>query len=141
MKKFINDFKEFALKGNVMDMAIGVIIGAAFKDIVTALTSSFINPLIQALTGGEGVNVGGQFTINGAVFTYGAFITAVINFLIMAFILFCLLRAVSKMMTIGKKQEEAAPTEKDCPYCFTKISIKATKCPHCTSVLEIKEDK
>jgi len=139
MKKFLNEFKEFALKGNVMDMAIGVIIGAAFKDIVTALTSSFINPLIQAITGGDGVEVGGQFVINGAAFTYGAFITAVINFLIMAFILFCLIKAVNKMMTIGKKKEEAAPTEKDCPYCFTKISIKATRCPHCTSVIEEKK--
>lgn len=138
MKKFIEEFKNFALKGNVMDMAIGVIIGAAFKDIVTALTSSFINPLIQAVTGGKGVEVGGQFVINGAAFTYGAFITAVVNFLIMAFILFCMLKAVNRMMNIGKKKEEAAPTEKDCPYCFTKISIKATRCPHCTSVIEEK---
>lgn len=136
MKKFLDEFKEFALKGNVMDMAVGVIIGAAFKDIVTALTSSFINPLIQAITGGNGVNVGGQFTINGAVFTYGAFITAVINFIIMAFILFVMIKAVNKMMSIGKKKEEAAPTQKDCPYCMSKISIKATRCPHCTSVLE-----
>ncbi|MGN0316593.1 MAG: large conductance mechanosensitive channel protein MscL [Lachnospira sp.] len=138
MKKFLSEFKEFALKGNVMDMAVGVIIGAAFKDIVTALTSSFINPLIQAVTGGNGVNVGGQFTINGAVFTYGAFITAVINFIIMAFILFVMIKTVNKMMSIGKKKEEAAPTQKDCPYCMSKISIKATRCPHCTSILEEK---
>ena len=138
MKKFLSEFKEFALKGNVMDMAIGVIIGAAFKDIVTALTSSFINPLIQAITGGENVEIGGQFVINGAAFTYGEFLTAVVNFLIMAFILFCLIKAVNKMMTIGKKKEEKEETEKDCPYCFTKISIKATRCPHCTSVIEDK---
>ena len=108
-KSFLTEFKEFALKGNVMDMAVGVIIGAAFGNIVTALTDSFINPLIQAITGksGEGgVQVGGSFTVNGAVFNYGAFISAVINFLIIALILFCLIKAVNKAMSIGKKEEE-----------------------------------
>ncbi len=112
MKKFLEEFKEFALKGNVMDMAIGVIIGAAFGNIVTALTDSFITPLIAAITGGsseDGVAIGGQFVINGVAFTYGAFISAVINFLIIALILFCLLKAVNKMMTIGKKKEEEEP--------------------------------
>ncbi|HBI85370.1 MAG TPA: large conductance mechanosensitive channel protein MscL [Ruminococcus sp.] len=108
-KSFLTEFKEFALKGNVMDMAVGVIIGAAFGNIVTALTDSFINPLIQAITGKsgeEGVQVGGSFTVNGAVFNYGAFISAVINFLIIALILFCLIKAVNKAMSIGKKEEE-----------------------------------
>lgn len=108
-KGFLQEFKEFALKGNVMDMAVGVIIGAAFGNIVTALTDSFINPLIQAITGKsgeEGVQVGGSFTINGAVFNYGAFISAVINFLIIALILFCLIKAVNKAMSLGKKEEE-----------------------------------
>ena len=112
MKKFLEEFKEFALKGNVMDMAIGVIIGAAFGNIVTALTDSFITPLIAAITGGsseDGVAIGGQFVINGVAFTYGAFISAIINFLIIALILFCLLKAVNKMMTIGKKKEEEEP--------------------------------
>ncbi|MBO6141695.1 MAG: large conductance mechanosensitive channel protein MscL [Ruminococcus sp.] len=117
MKKFIEEFKAFALKGNVMDMAIGVIIGAAFGSIVTALTDSFINPLIAVITGGakkdeNGVMqvVGGTFTVRGVEFSYGAFISAVINFLIIALILFCLIKAVNKAMTIGKKkaEEEAA---------------------------------
>ncbi len=114
MKKFLEEFKEFALKGNVMDMAIGVIIGAAFGNIVTALTDSFITPLIAAITGGsgeDGVAVGGQFVINGVAFTYGAFISAIINFLIIALILFCLLKAVNKMMSIGKKKEEEPEAE------------------------------
>ena len=117
MKKFIEEFKAFALKGNVMDMAIGVIIGAAFGSIVTALTDSFINPLIAVITGGaekdeNGVMqvVGGTFTVRGLEFSYGAFISAVINFLIIALILFCLIKAVNKAMAIGRKkaEEEAA---------------------------------
>lgn len=118
MKKFLEEFKAFALKGNVMDMAIGVIIGAAFGNIVTALTDNFINPLIAVLTGGvqkdeNGVMqvVGGSFTVRGVEFSYGAFISAVINFLIIALILFCLLKAVNKAMAVGKKKEEEKPAE------------------------------
>lgn len=118
MKKFLEEFKAFALKGNVMDMAIGVIIGAAFGSIVTALTDSFINPLIAVITGGaekdeNGVMqvVGGTFTVRGVEFSYGAFISAVINFLIIALILFCLIKAVNKAMAIGKKKEEEKPAE------------------------------
>lgn len=111
-KSFLTEFKEFALKGNVMDMAVGVIIGAAFGNIVTSLTDSFINPLIQAITGNsgeDGVQIGGTFTVNGAVFNYGGFISAIINFLIIAMILFCLIKAVNKAMELGKKKEEEAP--------------------------------
>lgn len=111
MKKFLEEFKAFALKGNVMDLAVGVIIGAAFQNIVTALTENFINPLIALCTGGageDGVVIGGTFTINGVVFNYGAFISAIINFLIMAFILFLLIKGVNKLMTIGKKKEATA---------------------------------
>lgn len=118
MKKFLQEFKEFALKGNVMDMAIGVIIGAAFGSIVSALTDNFINPLIAVITGGaekdeNGVMqlVGGKFTIAGVNFNYGAFISAVLNFLIIAIILFCLIKAVNKAMAIGKKKEEEKPAE------------------------------
>lgn len=119
-KKFIEEFKAFALKGNVMDMAIGVIVGAAFGNIVTALTDNFINPLIAVCTGGakkdeNGVMqvVGGSFKIRGVEFSYGAFISAIINFLIIALILFLLLKAVNKAMNLGKKKEEekAAPPE------------------------------
>ena len=117
MKKFLKEFKEFALKGNVMDMAIGVII-AAFGSIVSALTDNFITPLIAAITGGaekdeNGVMqlVGGKFTVAGVDFNYGAFISAVLNFLIIAIILFCLLKAVNKAMSVGKKKEEEKPAE------------------------------
>ena len=118
MKKFLQEFKEFALKGNVMDMAIGVIIGAAFGSIVSALTDNFINPLIALITGGaekdeNGVMqlVGGKFTVNGVDFNYGAFLSAVLNFLIIALILFCLIKAVNKAMAVGKKKEEEKPAE------------------------------
>lgn len=137
MKKFIKEFKAFALKGNVMDLAVGVIIGAAFQNIVSALTSDFITPLIAAVTGktdeSGGVVVGGSFTINGAVFNYGDFISAIINFVIMALILFVMIKGINKVMEIGKKQEVAAPTTKKCPFCYSEIHIDATRCPHCTS--------
>ncbi len=140
IKNFMAEFKEFALKGNVMDMAIGVIIGAAFGDIVTSLTDNFINPLIACITGGtgeDGVQVGGNFKIHGVAFNYGAFISAVINFIILALILFVLLKAVNKAMTIGKKEEPAAPTTKTCPFCLMDdVKIDATRCPHCTSQFE-----
>ena len=113
MKKFFEEFKTFAIKGNAMSMAVGVIIGAAFQSIVTALTDSFINPLIQLITGGseEGIVIGGQFEINGVVFNYGAFLTAVVNFLIMALVLFLLVKGMNKLMELGKKKEEEKPAE------------------------------
>ncbi len=116
MKKFFEEFKAFALKGNVMSMAVGVIIGGAFQSIVTALTNSFINPLIALIMGGvqrdengNPIYIGGKFTINGIDFTYGSFLSAVINFLIMALILFLMVRAMNKLMEIGKKKEEEKP--------------------------------
>lgn len=147
-KKFMTEFKEFALKGNVMDMAIGVIIGAAFGNIVSSLTDSFINPLIGVITGGakkdeNGVMqvVGGKFTISGVDFNYGAFISAVINFLVIALVLFLMLKAVNTAVTKAsslakKKEEEAAPTTKPCPYCKTDINIEAVRCPNCTTILD-----
>ena len=113
MKKFFEEFKTFAIKGNAMSMAVGVIIGAAFQSIVTALTDSFINPLIQLITGGseEGIVIGGQFEVNGVVFNYGAFLTAVVNFLIMALVLFLLVKGMNKLMELGKKKEEEKPAE------------------------------
>jgi large conductance mechanosensitive channel len=105
-KGFMGEFKEFILRGNVMDMAIGVIIGGAFSSIVTALTDDFINPLINGIGGAK---VGGTFKIyGGQVIKYGDFISAIINFVIMAFVLFMLLRFVNKVMSVGKKKEEAA---------------------------------
>ena len=148
MKKFMEEFKKFALRGNVMDLAIGVIIGAAFQNIVTALTNSFINPLIALVTGGvktdpetgAPIYVGGQFTILGVSFDYGSFLSAIINFLIMALMLFLLMKGVNKLMTLGKKKEEEAPkTTKICPFCKSEIAKDATKCPHCTSEVPVEE--
>ena len=132
MKKFIEEFKSFALRGNVMDMAIGVLIGAAFSGIVTALTENFINPLLQVILGSA------TYTLTDVSTFAGNFLTAVVNFLITALVLFCLLKAVNKMLTLGHKKEEApaAPTTKKCPYCMSEIDIAATRCPHCTSELE-----
>lgn len=117
-KGLIQEFKDFIAKGNVMDLAVGVIIGAAFQNIVTALTDSFINPLIALITGGcekdENGNlvlVGGQFTVNGVTFDYGSFISAILNFLIMAIILFAMVKAVNKAMSIGKKAEKEPDPE------------------------------
>lgn len=106
---FFAEFKEFIMRGNVMDMAIGVIIGGAFQGIVTALTEDFINPLINGIGGAE---VGGTFKIyGGQVIKYGDFITSIINFLIMALVLFILLKVVNKIMTVGKKKEEEKEEE------------------------------
>ena len=139
IKKFLNEFKDFALKGNVMDLAVGVIIGAAFKDIVTSLTENFINPVLNFLTGAPGW----RFYTWPEIAAFGsAFLTAVINFIIMAFILFCLVKLVNSLTHIKfKKQEEKpaetpVPTTKVCPYCLSEIAIGASRCPHCTSELD-----
>ena len=132
MKKFIEEFKAFALRGNVMDMAIGVIIGGAFTSIVTSLTDNLINPIL-GLFGGTDLS-GFVLNIGGVELRYGAFITSIINFLIMAFVLFCLLKAVNKLTALGKKPEAPAePTTKICPFCCSEIPIKAVKCEHCGS--------
>lgn len=127
MKKFLEEFKAFALKGNVMDMAVGVIIGGAFSGIVTSLTDNFINPILQFITAGARYSLHdiGSFASN--------FLSSVVNFIIMAFILFCILKAINKAMDIGKKKEEEAPTTKTCPFCKSEIPIDAVKCAHCTS--------
>ena len=129
--KFMEEFKKFALRGNVMDMAVGVIIGGAFSGIVTSLTDNFINPILNELTGAA------SYTWQDVGGFASAFLSAVVNFIIMAFILFCLMRGINKLLTIGKKPEApAAPTTQKCPYCKTEIDIEATRCPHCTSQLE-----
>ena len=149
MKKFLKEFKEFALKGNVMDLAIGVIIGGAFSSIVTALTTAFINPLINSIGGAD---IAGAIKLPWVDYSkldaeaaaalkldYGAFITAIINFLIIAFILFSLIKGMNKLMSVGKKkeeEEEPAVTTKTCPFCKSEIDIEATRCPHCTSELK-----
>lgn len=136
MKKFIQEFKEFALKGNMMDMAVGIIIGGAFTSVVTSLTDNFINPLLNFITGAA------KYTGADIACFASSFISAFVNFIIMAFVLFCLLKVMNKITEIGHNKEEvpAAPTTKQCPYCCSEIDIKATRCPHCTSVLEEKAD-
>ena len=135
MKKFLEEFKKFALRGNVLDMAIGVIVGGAFTGIVTSLTANFINPLLNLImTGGTGeISDGVAWTLGAAV---ASFLTTVVNFIITAFVLFVLLKGINRLMTLGKKKEApAAPTTKKCPYCLSEIPIAATRCAHCTSEL------
>ena len=135
MKKFLEEFKKFALRGNVLDMAIGVIIGGAFTGIVTSLTANFINPLLNLImTGGAGeISEGVAWTFGAAV---ASFLTTVVNFIITAFVLFVLLKGINKLVSLGRKQEApAAPTTKKCPYCLSEIPIAATRCAHCTSEL------
>ena len=130
-KRFGKEFSQFALKGNAMSLAVGVIIGGAFSGIVTSLTENFINPILNELTGAA------SYTWQDVGGFASSFLSAVVNFIIMAFILFCLMRGINKLLTIGKKPEApAAPTTKKCPYCKTEIDIEATRCPHCTSQLE-----
>jgi len=134
MKKFFQEFKEFALKGNVLDMAIGVIIGGAFSGLVTSLTDCFINPIIGCIGGAE---VQGKIHLLGDQYIdYGSFITAVINFIIMAFIIFLLMKGIKKLLSLGKKEKAAAPLTRKCPYCYGDIDVKATKCMYCTSDVE-----
>mgnify|MGYP000437909060 FL=1 len=140
MKKFLAEFKEFISRGNVIDLAVGVIIGGAFSAIVTSLTDNIIKPLINCIGGAE---VQGKIHLVGDNYIdYGSFISAVINFLIMAFIIFCIVKAINKMLDLTKKKEhkEEAPTTKICPFCKSEIPIDAVKCCHCTSDLP-KEDE
>ena len=133
MKKFLAEFKKFALRGNVMDLAIGVIIGGAFTGIVHALSDNFIKPLLNCFTGAD--TFANMWANAGAYVS--TFMTAIVNFIITAFVLFVLMKVVNSLMSIGKKPEApATPTTKKCPFCKTDIAIDATRCPHCTSVLE-----
>lgn len=135
MRKFINEFKDFAMKGNVMDMAVGIIIGSAFTAIVTSLVDDILSPLIGLFTKGNFDGLSVDFF--GVTLKYGSFIMAVINFLIVAFVLFMIVKAMNKARTLGRKQEEEekAPEVKKCPYCMSEIPAEATRCPHCTSQL------
>ncbi len=138
MKKFFGEFKEFIMRGNVMDLAVGVIIGGAFGAIVTSLTDDIISPLIGLIGDVDFSDMVAK--IGNVEVRYGAFITAIINFLIMALIIFLMVKAINKVMTIGKKkEEEAAPTTKKCPHCCEEVNIEATKCPHCTGDIPAEE--
>lgn len=152
-KGFIAEFKTFITRGNALDLAIGVIIGGAFQAIVNSLVNDLISPVLSILT--KGINFTDKFIVLGntgdevyktaqaamdagyATFNYGSLITAVINFFIMAFVIFLIVKGINKVSSLGKKDEPApAITTKVCPYCKSEISIEATKCPHCTSELE-----
>ena len=144
----LKDFKEFAVKGNAVDMAVGIIIGAAFGSIITSLVKDIIMPPISLMTGG--LDWSNKFVVlrdapGGGVFTtaadaakagaitwnYGAFVTLIVNFLIVAFCIFLLVRAINNLKK--PKPGSAAPVSKECPFCSMTIPIKATRCPHCTS--------
>ena len=135
MKKFLNEFKDFALKGNVLNLAVGVIIGAAFQGVVNSLTVNILSPIIGLLTRQNFDSL--MLDVLGITLKYGAFITSVINFFIMAFVVFLIVRIMNKILTIGQeKPKEPVSTKKKCTYCFSEIDIKATRCPACTSLLE-----
>ena len=143
-KGFVGEFKEFIMRGNVMDMAVGVIIGGAFQKIIASLVEDIIMPVISTATGGIDFNNwfvsldGSDYATldaakeaGAATLNYGTFITVIINFILVAFSVFLLVKAINKM----HKKEEAAPTTKECPHCKSEINIEATRCPNCTSEL------
>lgn len=135
MKKFFNEFKTFALRGNVMDLAVGMIIGSAFTAIVTALKDNFIQPILDFVTRTHAADYYTKEVLLGYL---SAFVSAIINFVIIAFVLFLLIKGVNSLMTLGKKKEEEIPEEpttKVCPFCKSEIAIEATRCAHCTSEL------
>lgn len=140
--KFMNEFKQFIMRGNVMDMAVGVIIGGAFTSIATSLNKDILTPILGIFGGTDFSNLKITLGIgeNAPVLYYGNFITAVVNFLITAFVIFCLIKGLNvvntKLLRKEEKKEEEAPTTKICPFCKSTISIDAVKCAHCTSDLE-----
>jgi large conductance mechanosensitive channel len=153
MKKLIQEFKEFISRGNVLDMAVGVIIGAAFKAIIDSLVNNVIMPCLTLLTGkmdftnlfialdgNKYATLAAAQEAGAATLNYGSFISAVINFFIMAIVIFALIKTMNTISKLAhkKKEEEApaAPTTKKCPFCCSEIAIEATKCPHCTSEVQ-----
>ncbi len=139
--KFLKEFKEFALRGNVLDLAVGVLIGGAFQKLITSLTDNLISPILGLF---GGVNFSEySWKIGSLKLTYGAFITDVINFIIMAFVIFLIVKFMNKLANIGHKEKKVVEevTTKICPHCYSEINIKADRCPHCTSELEVEEEQ
>jgi len=147
----MSEFKEFVMRGNVLDLAVGVIIGGAFQSIVTSLCNDVIMPGVSWIVATvSGMDVKNPETgeldfskvteiLNVGPLSIGGFVAAVIYFLIMAFIIFLFVKGINKLMSLRKKEEEA-PTTKKCDFCMSEIDINATRCPHCTSVLELAEE-
>ncbi|MBQ7064612.1 MAG: large conductance mechanosensitive channel protein MscL [Firmicutes bacterium] len=150
------EFKTFITRGNMMDLAVGVIVGGAFNAIVTSLVNDVIMPVISlatgkidfanlfvALDGGKYATLAKAKEAGAAVLAYGNFITAIINFIILALVVFFLVKGLNKLRESNAKKEEApapaAPTTKICPFCKSEIAIEATRCPHCTSELPAEE--
>ncbi|MEA4947832.1 MAG: large conductance mechanosensitive channel protein MscL [Oscillospiraceae bacterium] len=139
MKKFLKDFKEVAMRGNVLDLAVGVVIGAAFKSIVDSLVNDILSPLIGLLFRDNFSNL--AITVGTVSIHYGAFISAVVNFIIVALALFLVIKTANAAASFHKKPAAAAaaaPTTKICPNCQSEIPLTASRCPHCTSQLEEK---
>ena len=148
---FFGEFKKFIMRGNVIDLAVGVIVGGAFQAIVKSLVDDVVMPVISlatkginfadlfiALDGGEYATLAAAQEAGAATLNYGNFISALLNFLIMAFVVFLLVKGINAVAEKSKKKEEEAPAEpttKECPYCKSEIAIGATKCPNCTSDL------
>ena len=130
MKKFFGEFKEFALKGNVVGLAVAVLIGAAFQAIIKSLTDNIISPLLGLLIGNNFDELTADFL--GVSLGYGAFVTSIINFFIIAFVLFLVVKTMNKIIP----EKTAAPAPKRlCPFCLSEIADDATRCPQCTSEL------
>lgn len=139
MKKFLGEFKTFALKGNMIDLAVGMIIGSAFTGIVGSLVNDIFMPLLSIFTGR--INFDDMLIVLGsgetaATINYGTFLTQLVNFLVVSFVIFLLVRQINKLQHLHEKEAVKEETEKECPFCKTKISVHATRCPHCTSVLD-----
>jgi len=131
----LKEFKEFVLRGNVLDLAVAVIIGGAFGKIVSSLVNDIIMPLIGAMTGGSKFSEL-FFTVKGVDIYWGLFAQAIVDFLIIAFVIFLIVRSANRLK---KAPLPADPTTKECPHCFTIIPIKATRCPNCTSEIKLKK--
>ncbi|MCL1948320.1 MAG: large conductance mechanosensitive channel protein MscL [Turicibacter sp.] len=134
MKKFMTEFKDFALKGNIMSMAVGMIIGLAFQGVVSSLAEDIISPIIGLFTGQNFDYM--VWDVLGTTLRYGAFLTAVIHFLILALVVFLMMKGMNRLMTAPPVEEE---TTKECPYCFSGVHLQATRCSSCTSVLTVDE--
>ena len=136
----LKEFKDFVMRGNVLDLAVAVIIGGAFGKIVASLVNDVIMPLVGIAMGG--VNFTDlQVAVGTAVIKYGTFIQTIVDFLVVAFVIFLIVKAANKMRKPAPAAAPAAPTTKECPHCFTVIHLDATRCPNCTSELKVAKAK